>query len=238
MLRIFNCYIMRVVMSGNSNPFLDPAGPSNYVRETPHKVPGLADLHKMATLLLAEQAPGAAHMLVVGAGGGLEIRAMAEMRPDWRFTGVDPSPAMLDIARQTTAPCAERTQLVHGTAVDAPPGPFDGAVCLLTLHFLEWHERLETLQEIRRRLKLGGVFVAAHHTEIDEQAGLWLARSARFGVGPKSAPGQAAASAKAMGERLPLLSPLREEACFLEAGFQRPSLFYAALSFRGWVMTV
>jgi len=87
-------------MSGNLNPFLNPAAVSAYVRDTPRKVPGLADLHKMATLLLAEQAPRVADVLVVGAGGGLEIRAMAEMRPDWRFAGVNPSPAMLDIARQ------------------------------------------------------------------------------------------------------------------------------------------
>lgn len=224
-------------MRSNPNPFLNPAAVSDYVLETPRKVPGLADLHKMAALLLAEQAPGAADVLVVGAGGGLEIRAMAEMRPDWRFTGVDPSPAMLDIARQTTSLCADRTQLIQGTAVDAPAGPFDGAVCLLTLHFLDWRERLETLQEIRRRLKLGGVFVAAHHTEIDGQAHLWLARSATFAAGPTSAAGPAAASAKAMAERLPLLSQDREEACFREAGFRHPSLFYAALSFRGWVMT-
>ena len=223
-------------MTGNLNAFLDPVSVSDYIRETPRKVPGLADLHKMAALLLAERALGAAHVLVVGAGGGLEIRAMAEIQPDWRFTGVDPSPAMLDIARQTTSLCAERTYLAHGTAIDAPAGPFDGAVCLLTLHFLDWHERLETLREIRRRLKPGGVFVAAHHTEIDGQSELWLARSAAFAAGPTSAPGQAAASAKAMAERLPLLSPQQEEACFRQAGFQQPSLFYAALSFRGWVM--
>ena len=225
-------------MSGDPNPFLKPAAVSDYVRETPLKVPGFADLHKMATLLLAEHASGAAEVLVVGAGGGLEIRAMAEMRPDWRFTGVDPSPAMLDIARQTTALWAERTHLLHGTAVDAPAGPFDGAVCLLTLHFLEWRERLETLKEIQKRLKPGGVFVAAHHTAIDEQADLWLERSATFARGLNLAPGQAAASAKAMAERLSLLSPHREEACFREAGFQQPSMFYGAFSFRGWVMTV
>ncbi|MDA5639327.1 MULTISPECIES: class I SAM-dependent methyltransferase [Agrobacterium] len=224
-------------MRDNPNPFLTPAAVSDYVRDTPRKVPGLADLHKMATLLLAEQAPRAADVLVVGAGGGLEIRAMAEMRPDWRFTGVDPSPAMLDIARQTTSPCAERTHLIRGTAADAPAGPFDGAVCLLTLHFLDWRERLETLQEVRRRLKPGGVFVAAHHTEINGQAHLWLLRSAAFAAGLNAEPGQAAASAKAMAERLPLLSQDREEACFRGAGFRQPSLFYAALSFRGWVMT-
>ncbi|MDG5494600.1 class I SAM-dependent methyltransferase [Niveispirillum sp. BGYR6] len=225
-------------MNSTFAPFLDPAVVASYVLETPRKVPGLADLHKMTTLLISEQAPDAAHILVVGAGGGLEISAMAKARPAWRFTGVDPSPAMLDIAKQTTLACAERTELILGRAIDAPAGPFDGAVCLLTLHFLDKSERLGTLQEIRRRLMPGGVFVAAHHTDVEGKAEAWLARSAAFAGGASAAPSQAAATAKAMAERLPLLSSTEEEKCFREAGFCEPALFYAALSFRGWVMTV
>lgn len=224
-------------MSGNLNPFLDPASVSAYVSETPRKVPGLADLHTMTMLLLDEQAPAAGDVLVVGAGGGLEIRAMAKARPNWRFTGVDPSPAMLNIARQTTSAFAKRTDFIFGTAVDAPAGPFDGAVCLLTLHFLDRRERLQTLREIRRRLKPSGVFVAAHHAAVEGQAEAWLARSAAFAADANSDPKKSAAAARAMAERLPLLSPLQEEECFRECGFSRPALFYAAFSFRGWVMT-
>ncbi|WP_113487063.1 class I SAM-dependent methyltransferase [Rhizobium cremeum] len=224
-------------MNGNLSTFLNPASVSAYVRETPGKVPGLADLHKMTTLLLAEQAPDAAHMLVVGAGGGLEIREMARARPAWRFTGVDPSPAMLEIARDTTSACAGRVDLILGTAVDAPSGPFDGAACLLTLHFLDKGERLQTLREIRERLKPGGVFVAAHHANVDGQAEAWLARSAAFAGGVNPDPRKAEASGRAMAERLPLLSPDEEEECFRQAGFREPALFYAAFSFRGWVMT-
>lgn len=217
--------------------FLDPVSVRSYVRETPRKVPGLADLHKMTTLLLGERMPGAGQILVVGAGGGLEIRAMARGRPDWRFTGVDPSPTMLDVARQTTSAFAERTELILGTAVDAPLGPFDGAVCLLTLHFLDRHERFQTLQEVRSRLQPGAAFVAAHHTDVNGQTEEWLKRSAAFAGGIGSDPWQAATSARAMAERLPLLTSVEEEDCFRKAGFDRPALFYAALSFRGWVMT-
>jgi len=146
-----------------SSPFADPAAVASYAAETPRKVPGLADLHRMATLLLAEKAPGAARILVVGAGGGLEIAAMAEARPAWRFTGVDPSPAMLDLARQAVLPFTDRVELVTGTVDQAPPVPFDGATCLLVLHFLDRSERLRTLQAIRRRLKPGARIVIAHH---------------------------------------------------------------------------
>lgn len=224
-------------MTRTPNSFMDPAAVASYLRDTPRKVPGLADLHKMTALLIAEKARRAAHILVVGAGGGLEIRAMAQAQPDWRFTGVDPSPAMLDIARQTLSGCAERADLIPGTAADAPHGPFDGAVCLLTLHFLGRAERLQTLQEIHRRLKPGGIFVAAHHTSPGGEAETWLARSAAFAAGATADPDKAAASARAMAERLPLLSQEEEEDCFRQAGFNTPALFYAALSFRGWVMS-
>ncbi len=129
-------------------PFTNPATVASYAASAPRKVPGLADLHRMVMLLLAEDAPADARILVVGAGGGMEIKAMAEAQPAWRFTGVDPSPAMLDLARQTLKPFADRVDLVQGTIDDAPAGPFDGATCLLTLHHLDRDERLRTLKDI------------------------------------------------------------------------------------------
>jgi tRNA (cmo5U34)-methyltransferase len=44
-----------------------------------------------------------------------------------------------------------------------------------------------------------------------------------------------AKAAEAIGERLPVLSPADDEALLREAGFADVSLFYAALTFRGWV---
>ncbi len=52
------------------SPFNNPAAIASYAAEAPRKVPGLADLLRMMMLLLAEQAPGDAHILIVGAGGG------------------------------------------------------------------------------------------------------------------------------------------------------------------------
>lgn len=40
-----------------------------------------------------------------------------------------------------------------------------------------------------------------------------------------------------MMDRLPLLTPDEEEAMLRDAGFEQVELFYAALSFRGWVAT-
>jgi len=224
-------------MNANLTSFTNPTAVASYAQDTPKKVPGLADLHRMTAIVLGEGAPGAAHILVVGAGGGLELKAMAQMRPDWRFTGVDPSPAMLDVALQTTAPYTDRIEFVAGTVDQASTAPFDGATCLLTLHFLGRAERVHTLKEIRRRLKPGTAFVIAHHVAPDGDPERWLARSVTFADRTDSDAQKFAASAKAMAEHLTLLSPAEEEALLREAGFVEPALFYAGFSFRGWVAT-
>ena len=45
-------------VTSQPNPFSNPKLVEGYASETPRKVPGLADLHRMATLLLGEQAAG------------------------------------------------------------------------------------------------------------------------------------------------------------------------------------
>ena len=224
-------------MQQQPTPFANPAAIASYVEEAPRKVPGLADIHRMAMLLLAEQASGAAHMLVVGAGGGMETRALAEAQPSWRFTGVDPSPAMLDLARRTLAPVADRVELVEGTIDKAPGGPFDGATCILTLHHIERDERLRTLREIRRRLRATANLVVVEHSAPGPDPERWMTRSVAFGDRAALDWTKAAATAKMMTERLPLLAPAAEEDLLREAGFQDVALFYAAFSFRGWVAT-
>jgi tRNA (cmo5U34)-methyltransferase len=220
-----------------TSPFANPTAVASYREDTPQKVPGLADLHRMAMLLLAEQAVGSAHILVVGAGGGLETKALAEAQPAWRFTGVDPSPAMLDLARKTLAPVIDRVELLDGTIDQAPAGPFDGATCILTLHHVDRDNRLRTLREIRQRLKPGAKLVVAEHTAVGPDPARWMARSVAFGSRSGFDRDGAAATATVMMERLSLLSPLQAEDMVREAGFLDVGLFYAAFSFRGWVAT-
>jgi len=217
-------------------PFTHSAAVSRYAEDTPKKVPGLADLHRMACLLLQERAPAEANILVLGAGGGLELKAFAEARPRWRFVGIDPSSEMLDLANQILGPLAAQVQLLQGRIEDAPTGPFDGATCLLTLHFLERSERFEVLRGLQERLRPGAPLVLAHHC-IPEGGTLqqWLTRSAAFAQGPEPDFTQASASAATMAGALPLLTVREEEALLSEAGFSDIALFYAGFSFRGWV---
>lgn len=218
-------------MSSFSNPDMV----SGYAARTEQLVPGLHHLHRMTGLLLAERAPVDARVLVLGAGGGMELKVLSEMQAGWTFDGVDPSAEMLRLAKNNLGALASRVEFHEGYIDSAPDGPFDAAVCLLTLHFLREQERLQTLREVQRRLKPGAPFVAAHHSfpNTDAELDKWLARYAAFGA--MSGVPDAGNNIKAMKERLPVLSPEQDETLLREAGFSDVELFYAGLTFKGWV---
>jgi len=219
-------------------PFADPQAVASYPDRTRRLVPGWDDLQKMAGVLLAERAPPQAQVLVVGAGGGAELGVFARAQPQWRFMGVDPSEPMLQLARTTLGPLAERVDFHHGYVHTAPAGPFDAATCLLTLHFLPLDERLATLQAIHQRLQPGAPLVTAHLSfpqAPPAERAQWLARYAAFAIASGVDPEAAQRAATAIDITLPLLSPGEEEALLAQAGFSGIRLFYAGLAFRGWV---
>jgi len=200
-------------------------------------VPGFADLHRMTRILLAERAAPDAHVLVLGAGGGLELNALAEAEPRWRFVGVDPAAEMLKQAERTLGPLNARVQLRQGYIDDAPDGPFDAATCLLTLHFLDIDERRRTSREIHRRLRPGAPFVAAHSSfpQADGERAQWLSRYAAFAIASGADPGQAKQASAAVEANLNLFDPAKDAEILREAGFRNVELFYAAFTWRGWV---
>lgn len=217
--------------------FSDPDAVASYAKNAERNVPALRDLHRMVGLLLAERVPADGRVLVLGAGGGMELKAMAEMYPGWRFDGIDPSRHMLEQARAITSNLTSNIALQEGYIDDAPAGPFDGATCLLTLHFLPHEERVRTLREIYRRLRPGAPLVTAHHSFPNDEAGKdkWLARLAAFIASSDVDSCAIAHNMHAMKERLPVLSPEQDVSALHEAGFREIELFYAAITFKGWV---
>jgi tRNA (cmo5U34)-methyltransferase len=212
-------------------------GVASYAEGPPRQVPGFRDLHRMTTMLLAERTPANGRVLVLGAGGGLELNAFAESHPGWSFDGVDPSADMLRLAEQVTAPHAARIRLHLGTIEHAPGGPFDAATSLLTVHFNPRDRRPETLGAVRRRLRPGAPFVVAHicFPQTEPERSTWIARHVAFGAPDGTDPAQLENSRQAIATRLSILAPEEEEAMLRAAGFANVSLFYAGLSFRGWV---
>lgn len=219
------------------DPFADPEAVARYADGPRRLVPGFADLHRMTAILLAERAPVDARVLVLGAGGGLELKALAEAHPGWTFDGVDPAAEMLQLAGQTLGPLGARARLHKGYIDAAPEGPFDAAACLLTLHFVPAEERRRIATEIRRRLKPGAPFVAAHSSfpQGEGERALWLSRYAAFAIASGVAPDKAENGRAAVDAKLHILTPEQDEAILRDAGFSNISLFYTGFTFRGWV---
>lgn len=217
--------------------FNDPEAARRYHEGPQRFVPGIADLYRMTTVMLAERVHQEATVLVLGAGGGLELRALADAQPAWHFVGVDPAAAMLDEARRALGPHAERVHFCEGYIDDAPEGPFDAATCFLTLHFLEAEDRKRTVRELHRRLKPGAPFVAAHSSFPQGKGArsLWLSRYAAFALASGADREQVEKMRAAVEAHLPVLSPKEDEAVLRRAGFSDVSLFYAAMTWRGWI---
>lgn len=217
--------------------FRDPAAVARYAEGPPRFTPGFADMQCMTAILLAERARSDDEILVLGAGGGLELELFTRMQPGWRMVGVDPAAAMLDQARRRLEPHTNRVRMIEGYIDDAPLGPFGGGCCLLTLHFLEKEERLRTLKEIHRRLAPNAAFVAAHSSfpQDQDQRELWLNRYASFAIAQGVEAAVANGARDAVAANLAVLDPAEDEALLREAGFSGVEMFYAGFSWRGWV---
>lgn len=217
--------------------FNDPAAVAQYTEGPVRFVPGYGELHRMTAILLGERAGLQAHVLVLGAGGGMELKALAEAHEGWTFEGVDPAGEMLKLAARTLGALQPRASLREGTIEDASEGPFDAATCLLTLHFMPRAERVRVAAEIRRRLAPGAPFVAAHSSfpQGAAERPVWLSRYAAYAVAAGADPEMAEKARAGVSAHLDLLTPEEDEAVLREAGFSGVAMFYAAFTWRGWV---
>lgn len=220
--------------------FVDPERARRYTEQGPPAfAPGHDGLLRMIGVLLAETMPGDGQLLVVGAGGGLETRYLAGVEPGWRFVGVDPARAMLDLARAVAGPAAgERLVLIEGTVADAPEGPFDAATCILVLGLVPDNGgKLALLRETRRRLRHGASFILVDQC-IDRyapDAELRLARYASYAL-RSGVDAETVAKAQAGVAALESMVPdQRNEELLREAGFHGVEVFYAAMAWRGWI---
>jgi tRNA (cmo5U34)-methyltransferase len=121
-------------------------------------------LHLLTSAVLAPL-PETARILCVGAGTGNEILHLAEDFPDWEFTAVEPSAAMLAELedRAEEAGISWRCTLHNGYLDSLPTGePFDAATSFLVSQFiLERDVRTKFFRSIADRLRPGAVLISS-----------------------------------------------------------------------------
>lgn len=199
--------------------------------------------HELAACVLAALLGkgSRAHVLVAGAGGGAkEVVTASALEPNWHFTAVDPSDAMMElaVARLTERDLLSRTKIVLGTVDDLPPDErFDAATLIGVLHHLPGDAaKRAILRSIAEHLPPGAPFVlAGNHYAYKSQPLLlaaWGERWRQQGAGPKEVE---AKRAKIMQGADP---PQSEEAVadlLQESGFGLPTRFFSSLFWGAWV---
>ena len=101
-------------------------------------VPGYELLHQLTNAQLQTTLSDDAHILVIGAGTGKEVLALAKMNPKWQFTAQDTSSDMLDIAKQRFAEQGIDSRVtIECSPVDKVKAKADAVLCLLVMHFVE-----------------------------------------------------------------------------------------------------
>lgn len=219
-----------------------PVSAEDYQKNSRKFIPGYDGLYSLAQVLLAQNLPDEAEILIVGAGGGKEVVQFGKAFRDARLTGVDPAEKPLDAARELIekANLESRVSLHLGTIDDLDDKLYDAATALLVMHFLpDDGAKLNFLKAIHRRLKPGAKLILADGC-YDKNSGEFarLLKAFTSHAELNGAPPEILAQTlKFIEESSQSVSETREFELLAEAGFGDIRRFYQGLWFNGWAMT-
>jgi tRNA (cmo5U34)-methyltransferase len=135
--------------------------PESYVAMMREAVPGYDRLQDET---LAATGVGAKSVLDLGTGTGETARRVLDRHPDARLVGIDASPGMVDVARDSLP--SDRVELLVSRLEDPlPEGPFDLVVSALAVHHLEGGGKADLFRRVASRLDRAGRFVLADVVE-------------------------------------------------------------------------
>ncbi|MFV5590044.1 class I SAM-dependent methyltransferase [Acinetobacter variabilis] len=123
-------------------------------------IPGYELVHQQIEAILSTELPETAHILVVGCGTGYELSYLLQQHPNWTFTAIDPSAAMLEQARKHLASIGaeQRVQFIQCTIQELDQqNTYDAALAILVAHFIPEPQKSDFFQDIYHSLKTGGI---------------------------------------------------------------------------------
>ncbi len=199
--------------------------------------------HELAACLLAASLGrgGEAHILVAGVGGtAQEILVAGRLEPGWRFTGVDPSAPMLELARRSLDNAAMRTRadLRLGAVSDLPEDArFDATTLIGVLHHVSGREAKRALLDaIRTRLAPGAPMILAGNRHSYASRPLFLAAwRERWRMSGAADAEIEAKIGKILQGAEPPQSDADVEDLLVQSGFEPPTLFFSSLFWGGWI---
>lgn len=122
--------------------------------------PYIARIHDAMLASVARIEDSPKHILDVGCGTGRLLRTVGQRWPDAMLTGVDPTEAMISVARRL-APSVT-FQVASAEAMPVASASIDLAFSSISLH--HWDDPLQGLHELARTLRPGGSLCLADIT--------------------------------------------------------------------------
>lgn len=192
-------------------------------------------LHLFTRMIFAAL-PTESRVLCVGAGIGPELFYLAEAFPEWKFTAVEPSSAMLSVCRERAEELGiiDRFTFHEGFLETLPDSdPYDAATCILVSQFLlEPEKRIGLFHHIAKRLIPGGILVSADlasdmsSPKYQSLLEVW-ARTMEFSGVPKE-------DVDKLGRDVAVLPQHEIESLIERGGFDNPTLFFQSLLIHAW----
>lgn len=184
--------------------------------------------------------PQNARIMCVGLGTGKELSYLANKFPNWQFTAIEPSAAMLNLCRQRAEKegFISRCQFHNGYVESLDDSkPYDAATCFMVSQFiLDNEQRSYFFRTIAKNLKPKGILVSADlssevgSAEYNALLKIW---AAMLNVG-KVPVDTIEKLGSALARDVAILAPSTVESIIKQGGFDSPVQFYQASLVHAW----
>ncbi len=199
-------------------------------------IPGYELVHQQIEAILSTELPETAHILVVGCGTGYELSYLLQRYPDWTFTAIDPSAAMLEqTSRNLNSVDRQRVQLIQSTIQDLnQPDTFDAALAILVAHFIPNSEKNGFFQAIHQSLKTNGLALTYDLMQPEDQQDIKIMQKLAQQTG------LSVVQSNKMIERLEqdfhLLSAYNFTVLLTKVGFKQCKIYCQIMNYHGFLL--
>lgn len=185
--------------------------------------------------IITMQQPTAKDIAVVGCGTGNEIDKLHACNPQWKITGIDPSPEMIEIAK-SKLPTSKNIDLQCTTMGEISSiKQFDVATLFLVLHFMKDDGSKELLlKNISQKMRPGGSLIILDIFGSEEQF-IFNKRLLQTLLPQEIGGVNITEHMVSMPERISNIPEERLAELLHQAGFSAPIRFFQTAIYGSWV---